>query len=544
MLGNGNSSGEVLGRRRCVQVAGLVAVLVSGVCLAVSSPAPAIVGGRQAGPGEFPFVVELTSPTYGGLCTASLIHPSWVLTAVHCSSVPKTTDLQVRIGNDNSGTGGEIIPVKAIRLNPDYKGGPNDVALLRLQWPSRIRPVRLAQPNEIAYWDGAGDFPLAVGWGLTGSGGLAASLQKTAVKIQPDGNDSLGNMRITLDRAFNGGPPVSGPCQGDSGGPLLVSVADGSFHQAGVMKAADCKGGGWYSEVGAGPNHSWIRSQIPDLDAPVFTNYPNAVYGMQPDGQLQCYRHDGYTNGAPYWAGPTLVGTGFNGFSQLFSGSGALYGLSPDGTLRWYRHDAFATCGGRASDWTAPGGKVVRTGWNDITNAFGMPGTTPGTGGVIYTIDTAGNLRWYRHNGYATGAGEEAASAWSGGTIVGTGWNSFTKVFPGENGEIYTVTTKGELLEYFHLGWQDGSTQWAGPRRVRASGWAGYSQIASGIDGVIYAVTPAGELIWFKHTGHPRSTKTLRGARSAMEGPYTVNTGWQTFTRLIVHSFKTPTATK
>jgi hypothetical protein len=299
-----------------------------------------------------------------------------------------------------------------------------------------------------------------------------------------------------------------------------------------VTKAADCAGGGWYSEVGAGPNHSWIRSHIRDLDAPVYTNYPNTVYGVRPNGDILCYRHDGYTNGAPHWAGPTVVGTGAGGFTQLFTGSGAIYGLSPDGTLRWYRHDAFATCGGRAADWTAPGGKVVATGWTNLAKAFGMPGTTPGTGGVIYTIDTSGNLRWQRHNGYATGAGPESPSAWSGGTIVGTGWNGFTKVFPGENGEIYAVTAQGELREYFHLGWQDGTVRWAGPRRVGV-GWSGYGQIVSGIDGVIYGVNPAGELVWFKHTGHVQG-------RVRWEGPYTVGTGWQSFTRLMVHSFKPP----
>jgi secreted trypsin-like serine protease len=210
-----------MSRKLRTLVAGLGALLASSLSLVASNPATAIVGGQQAASGEFPYVVELTSPTYGGLCTASLIHPSWVLTAAHCSTVPKTTDLQVRIGNDRSRTGGEIVPIKEIRLNPSYAGGPDDVAVLRLQWPSTRRPVRLAQPNETAYWDGAGDFATAVGWGITNpaTNTLAASLQKTQVKILPDGADPQGNMRITLDKSFNGTPPVHGPCGGTAAGP-------------------------------------------------------------------------------------------------------------------------------------------------------------------------------------------------------------------------------------------------------------------------------------------------------------------------------------
>lgn len=326
-------------------------VLVMTTLAAVPGPAQlgAIVGGRSTAPGEFPYVVELTSPTYGGLCTASLIHPNWVLTAAHCATVPRTTDLQVRIGNHTLFTGGEIIPVKTIVLNPNYAGGPDDLALLRLQWRSTNRPVRLAQPNEAAYWDGVGDFATAVGWGFTDAAGttLPGALQRATVAVLPDTGDPLGHMRITLDGDFNEG----GPCQGDSGGPLLVRVADGSFHQAGVAKAAACNGAGWYSEVGAGPNHDWIRSHIPDLDAPVFTSYPNSVYAMTGDGHLYCSAHDGYSDGAPRWNGLHLVGTGFGSFGQLFTSSGAIYGVTPDGVIRWYRHDGHRSCGGAVSDW-------------------------------------------------------------------------------------------------------------------------------------------------------------------------------------------------
>jgi hypothetical protein len=278
--------------RRMGATLGALSMVVASVgAVAVAPEAGGIVGGRTVAPGEFPSVVELTSPTYGTRCTASLIHPTVVLTAAHCTFAGAlTTDVQVRIGNDVFGTGGEVIPVKQIIVHPDYAGGPDDLALLRLEWPSVHQPIRLAQPAEAAYWDGAGDFPTALGWGFVDAGTtLASRLQRATVNLNPDTGDPLGHMRISLDDDFNS----AGPCQGDSGGPLLVQMADGTFHQAGVLKAANCNGGGWYSEVGAGPNHTWIRSHIPDLDAPVYSRYAPTPSAWPPTATSRAHRYGG-----------------------------------------------------------------------------------------------------------------------------------------------------------------------------------------------------------------------------------------------------------
>jgi hypothetical protein len=48
--------------------------------------------------------------------------------------------------------------------------------------------------------------------------------------------------------------------------------------------------------------------------------------------------------------------------------------------------------------------------------------------GFILVIQHEGNLRWYKHNGYLTGAGLDTPGAWGGPTEVGTGWQGFKKV--------------------------------------------------------------------------------------------------------------------
>ena len=62
-------------------------------------------------------------------------------------------------------------------------------------------------------------------------------------------------------------------------------------------------------------------------------------------------------------------------------------------------------------------------GWGTFTALFSSGN------GVIYGIQPDGVLRWYRHLGYQTGAGLEAAGSWEGGVDVGRGWGGFDTVF-------------------------------------------------------------------------------------------------------------------
>ena len=49
-----------------------------------ASPSSAVVGGSDAGPGEFPSVAEITFGAFG--CTGTLIDSTHVLSAGHCGS--------------------------------------------------------------------------------------------------------------------------------------------------------------------------------------------------------------------------------------------------------------------------------------------------------------------------------------------------------------------------------------------------------------------------------------------------------------------------
>lgn len=224
------------------------------------------------------------------------------------------------------------------------------------------------------------------------------------------------------------------------------------------------------------------------------------------------------------------------------------------GDLLWFRHD------GRPDgsfNWEGPRRVGIR--WDSFKHIFS------GSEGIVYGIQTNGDLMWYRHVGRSDGS-----FIWEGPNKVGIGWGEFTQVFSGGKGIIYTVTPRveasvhvtggstrtsgGDLLWFRHLGREDGSFNWVGPRKV-GIGWDGLNHLFSDGDGIIYGVTPkveasflatvvsvsalelghhiaggytpssGGELMWYHHTGREEGTFNW-------EGPKKVGTGWGEFKQL------------
>lgn len=283
------------------------------------------------------------------------------------------------------------------------------------------------------------------------------------------------------------------------------------------------------------------------------------LYGVGQDGNLYCFRHNGYasgqsvyTPGAWQFGGPVSLG-GWDAYAKVFSVAGAIYGIDQNGNLMWYKHDGFVTCDDHTvGNWEGP--NQVGTGWGDFTQVFGMTVNYGiGLGGVIYAVDSSGELLWYRHDGYATGDFN-----WEGPHVVGYGWGDFTHIFAGSDGVIYAINTAGELLWYKHDGYQTGDFSWEGPKVV-GRGFGDYTQVMAGPHGVIYAVNKAGDLLWLKHDGYqtgdgmidvsPVSKNkidanshicialgTCVAAPSDWEGPNVVRYGWEVFTHVFLRS--------
>jgi hypothetical protein len=199
------------------------------------------------------------------------------------------------------------------------------------------------------------------------------------------------------------------------------------------------------------------------------------------------------------------IGTGWGALTLVAGGSGVLFAIDPEGNLRWYRDAGVAGAG--PADWSPGSGSAIGTGWN------GFAGVTSGGQGVIYTVDAAGNLRWYRY------LGGDGSPSWAtgSGTIIGTGWNELS-IVGGGSGVIYAVDSSGSLSWYRHLDPTGGTASWAADgigQRIGA-GWQGYTAIGSLGGGVLLARDAGGNLLWYRHNDPLGGTATWANGGSGL----------------------------
>src|SRR5206468_2206488 len=93
---------------------------------------------------------------------------------------------------------------------------------------------------------------------------------------------------------------------------------------------------------------------------------------------------------------------------------------------------------------------------------------------------------------------EDGTFRWDGPKKVGSGWSAFTQAFSGGDRIIYGITavvearvhiadpttpaSGGDLMWFRHLGREDGTFRWDGPKKV-GSGWGPLQHVFSGGDG-------------------------------------------------------------
>ncbi len=207
---------------------------------------PRIIGGTQAKPGAWPFVVALVDATepnnyQAQFCGGTLISQIWVLTASHCVDGLAAADLQILVGTQNLSTGGTRISVSRIIMHPRYDSVTTDydVALVQL---ATVAPVNATIPmlrsKQSARAD-AGDRATVVGWGdTTGNATYPAALRQVTVPIvsqtvcnAPNAYGGTITARMLCAGLASGGKDS---CGGDSGGPLLIPAGSG-WIQAGIV---------------------------------------------------------------------------------------------------------------------------------------------------------------------------------------------------------------------------------------------------------------------------------------------------------------------
>jgi hypothetical protein len=241
--------------------AGLAGVLLA----ALVAPAVAIVNGEPVTAAryvkEFPWAAVLVSPINGQVCGATLVSPTFLVTAGHCTN----KGLALLIGAPDRRNARTLVVADAIR-DPRFTGKPGefDIGLIRVDVPIPGPVVRIPDESEALALLRSRPFGVILGWGHQKPGDdFAQVMGQASVRVAPY---QLQGTLIFFD-SF-----PAGACGGDSGGPLIVSDAQGRPVLLGVASVTNgdlCgKGGGIAGYSNVGLLSEFIRTNVPDLPRP------------------------------------------------------------------------------------------------------------------------------------------------------------------------------------------------------------------------------------------------------------------------------------
>jgi hypothetical protein len=210
------------------------------------------------------------------------------------------------------------------------------------------------------------------------------------------------------------------------------------------------------------------------------------MYHVDAQAQLRRWGLGSPLSGTPGWV-EQQIGTGWSGLNVISGGGGMIYTIDQAGNLRWYDDDDFS--GGGAS-WDPASGSVIGSGWNGFTTVVS------GGGGVLYGVDSAGALHWYRDQAM------NGTVSWApgSGSVIGTGFGAPSLLIAGGQGVLYLVTSSGTLDWYRHLDPTGGTASWAGGGSGApiGSGWSAFTRIASMGGGILVARDQSGGAWWYR----------------------------------------------
>lgn len=226
-----------------LSVAGLVptAAAQSPAPAAPSAPAATsaqpIIGGGLAS--NAPWAARLFS-NGRQTCSATIIAPTWILTAKHCVS---GGGLSFRIGSLDQTSGGTVANGAGT-----YNHSSSDLSLVKLDRSVSGTYARLGQPGSVS----VNQTVQVYGWGATSQCGSEINCQSQFLKV--------ANVIVTggCRDAYNGSAICARrgngiTAGGDSGGPMMASGV-----QVGVASTSDRQTTTAYTNVTA--YRSWIQS--------------------------------------------------------------------------------------------------------------------------------------------------------------------------------------------------------------------------------------------------------------------------------------------
>lgn len=162
-------------------------------------------------------------------CSATIIAPTWILTAQHC--VASAGTYTFRVGSLDQTSGGTLVNAVSITQHPSV-----DLALVRIDRSVSTTYAPLGTTTAVR----AGQTVQLYGWGATCTNQPEINCQSRYLKVANTtvttvtGRDYRGGIAVSVRR---GNGIAAG---GDSGGPMFAtSPVDGRYYQVGVASTSD-----------------------------------------------------------------------------------------------------------------------------------------------------------------------------------------------------------------------------------------------------------------------------------------------------------------
>ncbi|KAI8901446.1 trypsin-like cysteine/serine peptidase domain-containing protein, partial [Globomyces pollinis-pini] len=206
-----------------------------------------VVGGTLVGsPNVYPWLVALRK-NGAAHCGGSLISPTKILTAAHCTVGQTTSSFQAfyrryDFTKTAASEGSTTFRVTKFTVHPNYRSTSSgfDVAIWDVERVSGPVPTIFAKLDTAGALLSPGQPLKVAGWGTLSSGATTSPsrMYETVVPVTTkavcvNAYPSLQQVNTVFCAGFTQGGKDT--CQGDSGGPAFVSNEDGSVTVAGVV---------------------------------------------------------------------------------------------------------------------------------------------------------------------------------------------------------------------------------------------------------------------------------------------------------------------
>jgi hypothetical protein len=504
----------------CFLTAALLAVACSDQASddrKIGSNKDAIGNGTTVAPGQWSQlgVIQVLDTNNDRLCTGTLVRDNWVLTATSCLEGATSSSTLANViftYIDSSGA-------TQIRHGAEKIVTTSHSNLVRMTSPfAVVNTINSDAPFAQNFYVGSDSSLLdksvmCLGYGATsctGTSGLG-SLHSGTFQITTQNNQGSSYAQFAIDQNVQGQLPSSNDI-----GSTCFLANQGNWFLTGAMVGTDCGGPpgtsgsgymGWSGGSGSNPSRTiydgveglsdTVTDQLGALSSakalyglsgsalsgywhagqPYFSiwwrqgvvdngwNYREVIqdgsilYGIDYSGRLFWHRHDGHYEVSPVW-GPrhkTEVGqfTNWNQRHVLSGGNGIIYTIDSGGAIRWYRHKArnvgkFSIIRSNESEWHGNSGNVLGYGMNIYTHV-----TTPGNG-IFYLRTPNGNVYWSKNYNHETGAAGNFAPL-----VFLRNLPDVVDIVAKDGGYLYYTTSTGALIESRHLGYQTGATTWS-----------------------------------------------------------------------------------